>query len=150
MPRSVERILQLNALCCMLPLYLGSLSVHGLGSKGPRRKWGASQFFGNISISSLSKAGDSVVWIGGASTAVLQEDITVGDSWQDQMDLCSFILGRGVSSLFPPYLQSVTYTYSPLLWWFAAVSLFPSIGPGILLWQDSPEGAITHSLLHFS
>lgn len=153
MPWSVERNLQLNVLCCMLPLYLGSLSARGLGSKGPRTKWGASQFFGNISISSLSlsKAGDSAVWIGDASTAVSQEDITAGDCWQYQMDLCSFLPDRGVSSFsIPPYLQSVTYTYSPFLGWFAAVSLFLSIGSGVLLRQDSPEGAITYSLLHCS
>lgn len=61
MPWSVERILQLNVLRCVFLVYLGSLLVRGLGRKGQEGKGRASQFLGNISMTSLSKAGDSVV-----------------------------------------------------------------------------------------
>lgn len=61
MPWSVERILQLNVSRCVFPVYLGSLLVRGLGRKGQEGKGGASQFLGNVSIASLSKAGDAAV-----------------------------------------------------------------------------------------
>lgn len=134
MPQSVEQILQLNASCCMLPLYLGSLSVCGLGSKGPRRKGEQASSLEILAYPLSPRQETQRFELEMPQQLYHRRPSQLGIPGRIKR-ICALSFQTGVSLLFfiALYLQSVTYTYNPLLGCFAAVSLFPSIGPGILL-----------------